>query len=68
MGSRKTLQESFTDIGDAVDGLGDVLKQMLGIPIDPPKVIHLSPDEYEIFDEEEEDGGSDRTNLLNGSV
>lgn len=68
MGSRKTLQQSFTDVGDAMDALGDVLKQMLGIPIDPPKVIHLSPDEYEIFDEEDSDGSSSKPGLPHGSV
>lgn len=31
MNSRKTVQESFTDVGDAMNAFGDVLKQILGI-------------------------------------
>lgn len=68
MDSRKTIQESFTDVGDAMNAFGDVLKQMLGIPIDPPEVIHLSPDEYKIFDEEDSDGSSNQPGLPHGSV
>lgn len=68
MNSRKTVQESFTDVGDAMNAFGDVLKQILGIPIDPPEVIHLSPDEYEIFDEEDSDGSSSQPGLPHGSV
>lgn len=68
MDSRKTVQESFTDVGDAMNAFGNVLKRMLGIPIDPPEVIHLSPDEYKVFDEEDSDGSSSQPGLPHGSV
>lgn len=57
---------SLNDIADAFSELNKVLEgDLIG-----NKTIELNPDEYEIFDaeEEEDDAVPDRTNLLNGSV
>lgn len=57
---------SLNDIADAFSELNKVLEgDLIG-----NKTIELNPDEYEIFDaeEEEDDVVPNRTNLLNGSV
>lgn len=57
---------SLNDIADAFSELNKVLEgDLIG-----NKTIELNPDEYEIFDaeEEEDDAVPDRTNLLNRSV
>lgn len=55
---------SLNDIADAFSELNKVLEgDLIG-----NKTIELNPDEYEIFDAEEDDAVPDRTNLLNGSV
>ena len=57
--SLNALTDAFATLSHVIEGdlIGD-------------NVIELSPDEYEIFDSEEEkdDAISDRTNLLDGSV
>lgn len=57
---------SLNDIADAFSDLNKILEgDLIG-----NNAIELKPDEYEIFDaeEEEDDAVPNRTNLLNGSV
>lgn len=57
---------SLNDIADAFSDLNKILEgDLIG-----NNAIELNPDEYEIFDaeEEEDDAVPDRTNLLDGSV
>lgn len=57
---------SLNDIADAFSDLNKVLEgDLIG-----NNAIELNPDEYEIFDaeEDEDDAVPNRTNLLNGSV
>lgn len=59
IGSLTKLAGAFSDLAKVLEG------DLIG-----NNVIELQPDEYEIFDAEEEKDNvvSDRTNLLNGSV
>lgn len=55
---------SLTELADAFSDLNKVLEgDLIG-----NKTIELHPDEYEIFDVEEEDGGSSQPGLPHGSV
>lgn len=57
---------SFTALADAFSELNKVLEgDLIG-----NNTVELNPDEYEIFDaeEDEDDAIPNRTNLLNGSV
>lgn len=59
IGSLNDLADAFSDLNKVLEG------DLIG-----NNSIELNPDEYEIFDaeEEEDDAVPDRTNLLNGSV
>lgn len=59
IGSFTTLADAFSDLNKVLEG------DLIG-----NNAIELNPDEYEIFDAEEDkdDAIPNRTNLLNGSV
>ncbi len=63
------MQGFIGSLNDLADDFHVLNKVLVGYLIDN-NTIELNPDEYEIFDaeEEEDDAVPNRTNLLNGSV
>ena len=59
VGSLTALADAFAELSHVIEG------DLIG-----NNIIELHPDEYEIFDAEEEEDNAipNRTNLLNGSV